>query len=77
MKTCSVCKKAKPLSEFYRNKWARDGRRSECRECSKPLQKRYRAKYLASEKGKAAVRRASVMGSYRRKMARQARAEKR
>lgn len=32
-KTCTRCKKAKPLSEFYRNAKGREGHLSRCKEC--------------------------------------------
>jgi hypothetical protein len=33
MKVCSVCKEAKPLSEFHKNRTRRDGHSAECRAC--------------------------------------------
>ncbi len=33
MKTCSKCKKGKPLKAFYIYKRSKDGRRSDCKEC--------------------------------------------
>jgi hypothetical protein len=35
MKHCSKCGEEKPLSEFYRNSRARDGRKYECKLCSR------------------------------------------
>lgn len=35
MKTCVTCKKKKPLTDFYRKKNRRDGRRSDCKACGK------------------------------------------
>ena len=33
MKTCTKCGQALPLTEFYRNRQSRDGRRSDCKAC--------------------------------------------
>ncbi|MFN8194211.1 MAG: hypothetical protein U0R80_08000 [Nocardioidaceae bacterium] len=33
MKTCTKCGEAKPLTEFYANAGARDGRRNDCKAC--------------------------------------------
>ena len=33
-KSCSQCGEDKPLDEFHRNSTSRDGRRSNCKECS-------------------------------------------
>lgn len=41
MKACSKCQEVKPLSEYYGNKKASDGKASECKSCSKARQKAY------------------------------------
>ncbi len=35
MKTCSKCKKRKPISKFYKDKTAKNGYRNWCKECRK------------------------------------------
>ena len=40
-KTCSKCQTTKELTEFFKNKKAKDGHRSECRECEKESNKLY------------------------------------
>ena len=35
MKKCSRCKEQKPYSEYFRDRRTSDGRRSECKECSR------------------------------------------
>jgi len=40
-KTCSKCHKTKPLDEFYNHKKTRDGKTTECKECSKKYQRKY------------------------------------
>ena len=42
MKTCTKCNTVKPLSEFYSNKKALDGRASQCSECTKARAQRTR-----------------------------------
>src|SRR5438067_12495713 len=39
-KTCSQCGERKPIGEFNRKKTAPDGRRAECRECTREYRKR-------------------------------------
>lgn len=34
MKTCSKCKRSKPLDDFHRNRTTKDGRTSRCKECA-------------------------------------------
>lgn len=34
MKSCIKCGEEKPLSEFYSNKYGKDGRRTDCKSCS-------------------------------------------
>lgn len=41
MKTCTICKDPKPLSEFNKNKSRKDGYNSLCRVCSNKRSKRY------------------------------------
>lgn len=38
-KTCTGCREAKPLGEFHRRKLSRDGRRSQCKECTRRTHK--------------------------------------
>jgi hypothetical protein len=59
MKKCSKCEIEKGLSEFYRKKTAKDGLRSECKECNKLYQeenkdriKEYRNSYNKSDRYK-------------------------
>ena len=40
-KTCSKCGETKPLSAYYRNKRAKDGRQSACKECRSAEQQAY------------------------------------
>lgn len=40
-KKCSNCKELKPLSEFHKNKWKKDGYSHNCRPCCKALKHRY------------------------------------
>lgn len=35
MKTCYICKKQKPISQFYRDRSTPDGRQYRCKECDK------------------------------------------
>jgi hypothetical protein len=42
VKTCRICKKAKPYSDFYKMSGMRDGHRNECKDCNLA---RRRAKY--------------------------------
>lgn len=48
MKTCSKCRKEKPLSEFYLSKTVAAGRQNYCKDCAKWATRRYR--YGLSEK---------------------------
>jgi len=36
MKQCSACETTKPLSEFWKNKRAKDGILQKCKDCAKP-----------------------------------------
>jgi len=40
-KQCSVCKIAKPITEFSKNKWKRDGLQTKCKTCNSKLIKEY------------------------------------
>jgi hypothetical protein len=40
-KTCSVCKKALPLSDFYNNKNTRDGKACRCKKCDNERHKQW------------------------------------
>lgn len=53
-KTCSLCKKEKPLSDFYKKKKAADGMGYWCKECFKKKQKEYEAKRKEQKQEKAA-----------------------
>ena len=50
MKRCIKCKEEKPLEEFYKHKWSKNGRRNHCKECSKQYRDNNREKI--SERGK-------------------------
>ena len=39
MKICSKCKKAKPLTDFHRERNSKDDRRSHCKECRRKYQR--------------------------------------
>lgn len=41
MKTCTICKKEKPLDEFNKKKTSRDGLQSICRDCNKKASREY------------------------------------
>lgn len=41
MKKCNRCKEEKELSEFNKNKWAKDGHEYHCRDCGKEKGKSY------------------------------------
>ena len=43
-KTCTQCHQAKPLTEFFRNKGAPEGLRSNCKSCEMAKRKAYRQK---------------------------------
>jgi predicted restriction endonuclease len=43
-KTCSKCKEEKELTEFYKKKASKDGCRSECKECTKAVNKKWASK---------------------------------
>jgi hypothetical protein len=45
-KRCSRCRATKPLSEFYKNKNRRDGKRCECKECTRLDARVWRSKNL-------------------------------
>lgn len=40
-KICTKCKQEKPISEFNKNKYKKDGLQSECKECHNKLYKKY------------------------------------
>ncbi|MHC4478500.1 MAG: hypothetical protein ACYTEL_22925 [Planctomycetota bacterium] len=40
-KQCSICKKKKPLSDFYKQSKDKTYYRSECKKCSKAASRRY------------------------------------
>ena len=45
MKICKKCNQNKPLNEYYLNRSMKDGRKSECKECSKAYMALYSLKY--------------------------------
>ena len=58
-KKCTQCKKEKPLSDFYKETRRIDGRKVECKDCTKAYQQSEKGKlikkaYDQSEKGKRA-----------------------
>lgn len=42
MKQCSICKIDKELSEYYKNKYSKDGHKSSCKDCWKIQTKQYK-----------------------------------
>ena len=42
MKRCYICKETKPYEEFHRSSSSKDGRRKQCKECKKLLNKKER-----------------------------------
>jgi len=50
MKKCSKCEIEKELSEFYKKNTAKDGLRSECKECNYHYSKKYKIKYYLNNK---------------------------
>lgn len=44
IKACTKCDKEKPLDDFFRWSRGRDGRRNQCKDCSKKYGQQYRAK---------------------------------
>lgn len=52
MKTCTKCKAAKPLTDFYKDKRRPDGATSECKVCARAMQQAWReanpSKYAAT-----------------------------
>jgi len=53
-KQCTKCKQIKSLSEFYKDRYHKDGYRCACKICENPV----RARYIHTEKGKEAHRQA-------------------
>lgn len=53
MKTCTQCSKEKPLDLFFRSKRAKDGRQSECKECSYSASKRWKKQNPEAHKNQA------------------------
>lgn len=45
-KTCSKCEKTKPISEFTRNRSAKTGYRSDCKQCQKETRDRWYSKAM-------------------------------
>lgn len=48
-KTCTTCGRELPLGQFYRDKRQRDGRYSECKDCTRARRKRDRDKAREAE----------------------------
>lgn len=46
-KTCKKCQSVKPVELFYKDKYAKDGRMSVCKECDNSYQKAWREKIKA------------------------------
>lgn len=46
-KRCTICKRIKPLTDFYARKSAKDGRQSECKECNRVRHQKF---YIAHKK---------------------------
>lgn len=42
-KRCSTCKEIKPVSEFNKNRSAKDGLQKQCKDCHRECVRRYRA----------------------------------
>jgi hypothetical protein len=42
MKLCPKCIKEKPLEDFHKDAWSKDGLRVYCKECSNDYTKKYR-----------------------------------
>lgn len=45
MKACRICARKKLLSDFHRASGMRDGHRSECKECTREIRRRYYANH--------------------------------
>ncbi len=61
MKTCSTCKEEKPFSGFYRRyKGSKDGYMGQCKECRKPVQRKYYHKLISTEKGRERSQKSSL-----------------
>ena len=41
MKTCSICKETKPLSDFAKQRARKDGLHQYCKHCNNELRKKY------------------------------------
>lgn len=52
MKTCSKCGEEKPLSEYYKNKSAKDGYRNHCKKCVTEYKKEYYSRPEVKERKK-------------------------
>lgn len=74
-KTCGVCGEAKDVGDFHRNAAKPDGLCYDCKDCRREKVKRYqdanpdavresRAKFIRSQKGKAASRRRHLKKTY-------------
>lgn len=49
MKTCSKCKKEKPISDFSYNRSAKDGKMHRCKNCNRKIVKAYYEKEHGTE----------------------------
>ena len=74
-KTCFICKKVKPLTEFYKHKAMGDGHLNKCKCCTKEYVKKYRisnikeARAYDRERNKTPKRKAMFAKKQRRKRA--------
>jgi hypothetical protein len=50
MKTCTVCRSSKPLSEFHRDSKSKDGRRPDCADCHNALERGDRTRRTVEER---------------------------
>jgi len=60
-KRCSTCKEEKPITEFRKNSYKRDGLQSNCRSCKKVLDKEYYKVHRATQ-------RSQIMAARRRRV---------
>jgi transposase-like protein len=44
MKHCNHCNTEKPKSQFYKNKFTKDGRSYQCADCSRAIQRKSKSK---------------------------------
>jgi hypothetical protein len=68
MKTCTVCKEEKELSEFNKNKTRKDGHNNICKVCSQERSKRYYDENRDHHKGIVYGRKRKVINENRKKL---------